>query len=72
MAHAADPESFARAHDALGGARFAFDRGASAVMRFMLDDRAGCDAVISAAGFEVRFGSGTASSPRASGTRRGS
>jgi hypothetical protein len=51
-----DEPCFARVLAVLAGERFAFDESASKVMYFMLRDDRGCDAVISARGFEINFG----------------
>ena len=51
-----DPVHFANALAALEGARFALTAGASKVMRFMLEDAGGCDAVIAPASYlEISF-----------------
>lgn len=51
-----DPDSFARALTALDGARFALDHRSVKVLRFMLEKPDGCDALLSAARFVIRFG----------------
>jgi hypothetical protein len=41
---------------AFDGARYPLDRGASKVLKFMLERPEGCDAIVSRHAFELRFG----------------
>jgi len=50
-----DPESFAAVQRAFLGARFPLDGRASKVLRLMLEGPDGCDALLSADRFEMRF-----------------
>lgn len=52
----ADPESFAKVRAALGGTRFLFDASVSKVLRFMLEDHRGADALITETQFRIQYG----------------
>jgi hypothetical protein len=51
-----DPESFARALSAFGGERVPLDVLSGKALRFMLEKPEGCDGILTAARFEIRYG----------------